>query len=272
MRKPLIQAATLTADVAGDLAAFIESFQRLQESLARAERLAAAELQQLAERFDELLATLEQLEKRLQGALASLVDALRELERTGEGEPHGIDDLEEDLRQTQDDADESVRGLRDFTEHEKELAPPAGPVGPLEAGSVGQVELGMTPDQVEHLFGAPDRKEDVNFSASPTPPQVDWIWSYPDGDFRLNFETAGETVTGYSSETTELETTSGVAVGDSFAPIEERYGEQLVPAPIGTDAFVLSEGEPGSYPALTFSLQGDAIIAIRGGEPQSAGE
>ena len=41
----------------------------------------------------------------------------------------------------------------------------------------------------------------------------------------------------------------------------------------GEGSYLLSEGEPGTFPALTFSVEGDnAIVTISGGEFQPAGE
>lgn len=42
---------------------------------------------------------------------------------------------------------------------------------------------------------------------------------------------------------------------------------------MGEGSYLLSEGEPGTFPALTFSVEGDNTIAsISGGEFQPAGE
>jgi len=42
---------------------------------------------------------------------------------------------------------------------------------------------------------------------------------------------------------------------------------------VGEGSYLLSEGEPGTFPALTFSVEGDnAIVTISGGEFQPAGE
>lgn len=148
---------------------------------------------------------------------------------------------------------------------------PTGPTGVLGASSVGSVEVGMTSDEVEELFGGPDRKETVNFGQGDAP-QIDWIWNLEDGDFRLQFETDGRTVTGYVSETAQLATASGATVGDSFEPIRQRYGDQLEESVIGEGIYLLSEGKPGTHPALSFTLDGDTITSISGGEFQPAGE
>jgi hypothetical protein len=149
---------------------------------------------------------------------------------------------------------------------------PTGPSGALGTDSVGPVTVGMPSEEVEALFGQPDRKETVNFGQG-APPQIDWIWTFDDGEFRLQFETDDGTITGYVSETSELATVSGVSVGDSFGPIRDRYGDQLErPVIAGESSWLLSDNEPGTYPALTFELDGDTVTSIKGGEPQAAGE
>ncbi len=148
---------------------------------------------------------------------------------------------------------------------------PTGPSGVLGTEGVGPVTVGMTQDEVEELFGPSDRTETVNFGAGATP-QIDWIWSFGDGDLRLQFETDGDTLTGYRCDTAQLATSSGLSVGDSFDPIEERYGDQLEGAPIGEGLYLLSENEPGTYPALTFEVGDGVIRSISGGVPQAAGE
>ena len=61
-------------------------------------------------------------------------------------------------------------------------------------------------------------------------------------------------------------------VGESFDPIAERYGDQLEEAPIGEGLYLLSEDQPGSYPALTFEVADGIVRSISGGVPQAAGE
>lgn len=148
---------------------------------------------------------------------------------------------------------------------------PVGPTGALGTSSVGPVEVGMEGGDVEDVFGPPDRKEPVNFRG-PRGTSGGWIWEFDDGDFRLQFETGAETVTGYVSETAELATRSGITIGDSFEPIRNEYGDELEESVIGEEIYVLSEGAPGTYPALSFALAGDEITSISGGEPQAAGE
>jgi hypothetical protein len=148
---------------------------------------------------------------------------------------------------------------------------PTGPYGVLGTEGVGPVTVGMAQEEVEELFGAAGRTETVNFGSGAAP-QIDWIWSFDDGDLRLQFETDGDTLTGYRCDTAQLATSSGLSVGESFDPIAERYGDQLEEAPIGKGLYLLSGDEPGSYPALTFEVMDGIVRSISGGVPQAAGE
>ena len=149
---------------------------------------------------------------------------------------------------------------------------PAKPRGPLGTSAVGPVRVGMSQAQVRQLFGSPDETEEVNFGQGAAP-QVDWIWSFADGKLRVQFETQGSSVTGYVCETSTFATVSGARVGGSFAPIRDRFGDQLTGSPIGGPGnYVLSENEPRSFPALMFATRNDTITSISGGEFQPAGE
>jgi len=60
-------------------------------------------------------------------------------------------------------------------------------------------------------------------------------------------------------------------------PISQRYGDRLKPPPVGSpteasDVLMLSENEPGTYPALTFFVDNGYIESISGGVFQAAGE
>ncbi len=113
--------------------------------------------------------------------------------KTEEGDPHSFD------------SDANGMGCEESTPEPTEAAPQAkGPTGVLGTSSVGPVRVGMPSEQVEALFGPPERKEEVNFGGDETAPQIDWIWDFDDGEFRLQFETQGETVTGYVSNTAQL--------------------------------------------------------------------
>lgn len=135
------------------------------------------------------------------------------------------------------------------------------PGGTITATSVGAVTVGMSRDDVERYFTPPDRRG-----------AVDWTWTFPDGELTLQFETATGTLNGYDANTAELATVSGAVVGGPFEPVERRYGSQLTQSPIGEHTLTLSEGKPGTYPALTFSVIDTRIASIGGGYPRPAGE
>lgn len=148
---------------------------------------------------------------------------------------------------------------------------PHGPYSDLGTSSVGPVKVGMSMSQVRALFGKPDRTQEVSFAAGKAP-QVDWIWGPQTTGFHLQFETKHNTVTGYSCRDPKLHTSSGFRVGDPFSRVQARYGDQLRPAPVGQGAFLLSEGKPGTYPALTFGVLDGKIAEIAGGLFQPAGD
>jgi hypothetical protein len=151
-----------------------------------------------------------------------------------------------------------------------------GPTGALGPSSVGSVELGMSYDDVEGLWGKPDKKEEISFAGPGVPaPQVDWVWKTSGGDFRLQFATADGTVTGYVSESDELATADGITVSGSMDEVRKLYGDELTETFIGGEgARLLSEGKPGTYPGITFAYDEttDEIYQIAGGEIQPAGD
>jgi hypothetical protein len=155
--------------------------------------------------------------------------------------------------------------------------PPAGPSGALTATAVGSVQVGMDAADVTARFGQPERKEQVNLGQGPAP-QINWVWSYPDGELVLNFETERGTFTGYVCSTANFATPSGFKVGGSFAALRQRYADQITESPIGgpdkngDGAWLLAEGEPGTRPAFTFDVLDGVITSISGGEFQAAGE
>lgn len=89
----------------------------------------------------------------------------------------------------------------------------------------------------------------------------------------IKFDNRSESFAAYDVYTTELATEDGIKVGDEEAVLRKRYGDKLAESPLGLDSLVLSEGEPGSSPALTFALEGGKVMAISGGDVvQPAGE
>jgi hypothetical protein len=150
--------------------------------------------------------------------------------------------------------------------------PEKGPYGVMGPRVFGPVNIGVNDNAVRAQFGMPDRTEDVNFGSGDAP-QTNWIWDVPGGTVTLKFDNAMGTLAAYSTTSPEFESSAGVSVGDSIEPVRESEGDRLVPSPLGTDAVVLSEGEPGTGPALTFALRGQRIVEISGGALiQPAGE
>lgn len=145
------------------------------------------------------------------------------------------------------------------------------PGGILTATSAGPVELRMTRAEVRERLTAPAETFDVSLSGGPAP-QENWTWHLPDGDFTVYFDTARGTVAGFIVSTPAFGTVTGARVGEPFAPIQEAFGKRLRLSPIGSDGYILSPGEPGSYPALTFWVPEATIEQIQAGNPGPAGE
>ena len=151
-------------------------------------------------------------------------------------------------------------------------AGPTQPAGTITATTAGAVSVGMTEDDVRARFLPPSRAQDVNLGSSGPAPEVEWIWDLADGQFTVYFDNTTGKVAGFISTSPAFSTTSGVTVGSSFGPIEERYGNQIRLSPIGEGNYVLSEAKPGSYPALTFTVEKGQIAIISAGFPPPAGE
>jgi len=148
------------------------------------------------------------------------------------------------------------------------------PTGTIGIRYFGPISIGMPQDRVRMEFGRPDSTEEVNFGTGEAP-QTNWIWEVEGGTVTLKFDNSTGTLAGYSTDSPEFESAPGVSVGDSIKPVEEEFAGQLVEDPLGTGALVLSEGAPGSSPALTFALErdGNRIVQISGGAVvQPAGE
>jgi hypothetical protein len=151
--------------------------------------------------------------------------------------------------------------------------PPAkGPYGVMGPRVFGPVNIGVNDNAVRAQFGMPDKVAEVNFGSGDAP-QTNWIWRLRGGTVTLKFDNSTGMLAGFSTTSPEIESSAGVSVGDSIQPVRESEGDRIVPSPIGTDAVVLSEGEPGTAPALTFALAGQEIVEISGGAiSQPAGE
>ncbi len=157
---------------------------------------------------------------------------------------------------------------------------PPGPYGTLGTSSVGPVQIGMRPAEVEDRFGAPAEEEPVNYGAGPTP-QVDWRWQAPDGVFVLSFDRETATVAGYCTTSpafTALGLRAGQVTGSAVVKIASRQEMEPTlaydPRVEGERRNVLiSEDEPGTYPGLRFNADDDGtVVEICGGQPPPAGE
>jgi hypothetical protein len=147
-----------------------------------------------------------------------------------------------------------------------------GPYGVMGPRVFGPINIGVNDNAVRAQFGMPDKTEEVNFGGGAAP-QTNWVWKVRGGTVTLKFDNSTGQLAGFSTTSPAFESSAGVSVGDSIRPVRESEGDRLVPSPIGTDAVVLSEGEPGTAPALTFALRGQRIVEISGGAiVQPAGE
>lgn len=159
---------------------------------------------------------------------------------------------------------------------EVESEAPSGPYGELGTSSAGPVKIGMSPDQVEAIFGQPEDKQEVSFAGPGVEaPQLDWVWKNAEGaEFRLQFATSDDTVTGYRSFWPELKTADGFTVGSTREELEAQYGDELGESPIGVGGIMLSEGEKNTWPAIVFATdeKSGEVIALEGGMLQPAGD
>ncbi|HYU60911.1 MAG TPA: hypothetical protein VEK39_09125 [Solirubrobacterales bacterium] len=150
---------------------------------------------------------------------------------------------------------------------------PREPHGTIGVRVFGPVAVGMSQRAVRMRFGRPDRVRDVNFGEGEAP-QTNWIWDVEGGTVTLKFNATGM-LAGYSTTSPQFESAGGVSVGDSIRRAQRRYGDELVPHPQGTGAYVLYEGGAESSTGLTFTLKygGTEIVEISGGAVvQPAGE
>jgi hypothetical protein len=155
---------------------------------------------------------------------------------------------------------------------------PGGPSGPLAADAIGEAEVGMTPAEVERLFGRPDRRRPVNLGLGRAP-EVDWVWAGGGAETRLLFDTRRHRLAGYCTENPRLATADGVSPrGATLGMLRRRYGDRLDRSPIGPDGpvpanYLLPRKRPGTYPALTFAVaENSEVAAICGGLPRPAGD
>jgi hypothetical protein len=146
------------------------------------------------------------------------------------------------------------------------VAAPEGPRGTMGIRVFGPVQLGMTTERVRDEFGEPDRIRDTNIETG-APPQTNWIWDLGDGTVELTFDASNGTLVGWTTDSPQIESVSGVSVGGSIKPVLEQFPDDVIADPQGSGALVLSQDAPGTAPALTFALVqgGNEIVRISGG-------
>lgn len=172
---------------------------------------------------------------------------------------------------------EPAVGTDSTSESAEPSTPPVNPEpqGPLLTTGIGPVEIGTPAKRIERLFGFPDDQQAITGfgdEAANEATQVNWIYKYPDGKLYLYLDARSNRFNSYYTDSAKLTTSSGVAVGDSIAPLRDRYGADLADYPIGDGTLILSEGKTGTFPAILFGTEGDQITAITGGAAPLIGE
>jgi hypothetical protein len=148
------------------------------------------------------------------------------------------------------------------------------PYGELRPTGVGPLEVGASPEGVLAAFGAPDRRSERNLGLGPAP-EIDWRWRLRGGDeLTLHFDASRRRLTGYCTDSPRLATVDGLRVGEvSIGMLGRRYSDQIAPARIGRNTYLLSSGQRGTYPALAFTFsEQSTLIGICGGEFPPAGD
>lgn len=149
----------------------------------------------------------------------------------------------------------------------------AGPSGVLTTDGVGEVEEGMSADEVRGYFGDPATERVLPGCelAGPNAPKA-LIWTYPldDGELSLTFDETGTALASYRTDSPGFETERGDRVGDFFAAVQDRWGERLEPVPIGevTEKLGFWWVQDGPTRALLFDIRGGAVAGIQGGDIQ----
>ncbi len=152
--------------------------------------------------------------------------------------------------------------------------PAPGPYGELRKTGVGPLEVGTSMRRVLETFGPPDRRFKRNLGVGPAP-EVDWTWRLRGSDeLKLHFDRVSRRLTGYCTDSSRLATGDGVRVGDvSVGMLARRYGDRVVPAPIGSNSYLLSARRAGTYPAFAFTFsERSALVLICGGRRPPAGD
>jgi hypothetical protein len=146
----------------------------------------------------------------------------------------------------------------------------SGPTGPLTSGGVGNVTRGASPDEVEEAFGEPDSEESVvgcELGGPDAPKVLTWTYDLGDGELIMNFDPGAGELVDYRSTSSSLETSLGDTVGDDFATVQENWGSDFKPFPLGqpTPQEGIWQVDEGTENNLLFDIQGGAVTGISGG-------
>jgi hypothetical protein len=148
----------------------------------------------------------------------------------------------------------------------------AGPQGQLITTGIGEVHQGMSTEEVEQLFGAPDQEQ--RGPGCELAPQakgaIAWTYELDDGEVVLNFDAGSGQLGYYRTTSPGFETTLGDRVGDSYASLKQHWGSDLEPLPLGTGptpkaGFWVVKDEQDPRSALNFDIRGGKIAGILGG-------
>ena len=148
-----------------------------------------------------------------------------------------------------------------------------GPSGELTTTGIGEVQQGMRTEEVQALFGEPASEQKVPGCELAGPQATnDLVWTYElgEGDAILNFDSASGRLGSYTVTGPSLETTLGDRVGNTYASLEENWGSDLEPLPIGTGptpkaGIYVVRDEQDQRAVLHFDIRGGKIAAILGG-------
>jgi hypothetical protein len=158
------------------------------------------------------------------------------------------------------------------TEATTETGGGAGPSGELTTTGIGEVQQGMSTEEVSELFGEPASEQKVPGCELAGPVKDDLVWTYDlgDGDAILNFDSASGRLGSYTVTSPTLETTLGDRVGGTYESLQGNWGSDLEPLPIGTGptpkaGIYVVKDDQDPRAVLHFDIRGGKIAAILGG-------
>lgn len=148
--------------------------------------------------------------------------------------------------------------------------PAAAPEGPLTAQGVGDVNRGASTAEVEEAFGPADSEDTAPGCelAGPNAPEVlTWTYDLGDSELLLHFDPGSGELVDYRTDSPSLETALGDRVGDDFSAVQDNWGNDLKPFPLGqpTPQEGIWAVQEGPEDTLMFDVRGGAVSAILGG-------